>query len=293
MNFRSQKLQERVKSTKPPHVYHYTDANAVCGILENSSIWATNYRFLNDLSEGREAIDFAKEILEKRYSESSGPEKSLIERMRELDTFVSDIYVCSFSGEKDSLSQWRAYCPQIGGGYALGFPTSILKTLSENHDCIFTECIYDNDTKKVILSEVIDHFVDEYLKNLKNKDYEKVYENVNEYTESTAFNFQRHVSKISLILKNDGFKEEKEFRLIFSESQSSKVEFRKGRNGLIPFQILGFKNLNESETETFKLVVGPSPLDESESLYAARKLFKKTFDTESGVESSQIPFKGW
>jgi hypothetical protein len=62
-----------------------------------------------------EAIDFAKEILNDRLTGSSEPEKSLIKRMMELDTFVSDIFVCSFSAEKYSLSQWRAYCPQIGG----------------------------------------------------------------------------------------------------------------------------------------------------------------------------------
>jgi hypothetical protein len=60
VNFRSEKLQKRVHSNKPPHVYHYTDATGVCGILENSSIWATSYLFLNDLSEGREAIDYFK-----------------------------------------------------------------------------------------------------------------------------------------------------------------------------------------------------------------------------------------
>lgn len=297
MNYRSKELQKHVQSESDTlkHVYHYTDATGVCGILENDliSIWATNYRFLNDLSEGREAIDIAKKILENRISKSTDPLKPLLERMKELDTLVSDIYVCSFSAEKDSLSQWRAYCPQIGGGYALGFPTTVLKKMSDHYDCIFTKCVYDNETKKMILAEVIGHFVDEYLESLKNKEYEKVYENVDEFTDSTVFNFQRHVSKISLILKKKGFMEEKEYRLIYSESQSSKVEFRKGRNGLIPYQVLQYNNDEQAAHYGYKLMVGPSPLDESESLYAARKLFKKLFDTDSGVESSQIPFKGW
>lgn len=293
MNFRSNKLQERVHSDKPLHVYHYTDTSGICGILENSSIWATNYRFLNDLSEGREAIDYAKKILDDRLSGSSGAEKSLIERMRELDTFVSDIFVCSFSAEKDSLSQWRAYCPQIGGGYALGFPYSVLKNLSDKCDCIFTKCIYDNDDKKVILSEVIDHFISEYLEDLNSKNYERVYESLFDFTESTVFNFQRHLSKISLILKNGGFEEEKEYRLIYSSSQSIDTKFRKGRNGLIPYQVLPLNIHDHSASDGFRLVVGPSPLDVSESLYAARKLFNKIFDLESGVESSKIPFKGW
>jgi hypothetical protein len=35
----------------PPFLHHYTDANGLLGILETSTIFATNYRRLNDSSE--------------------------------------------------------------------------------------------------------------------------------------------------------------------------------------------------------------------------------------------------
>jgi hypothetical protein len=148
-------------------------------------------------------------------------------------------------------------------GYSLGFPASALQKISNKHACIFTKCIYDDKVKKVI-----DHFIKEYLKDLENKEYERVYKNINidDFTDLIVFNFQSHLSRISLLLKNDGFEEGKEYRLIYTKSQPGQVEFRKGRNGLIPYHVLEFDKTEGSVSDRFQLVVGPSPLDESEVL---------------------------
>ncbi len=43
----------------PSKLYHYTTAEGLKGIIESDKIWATNYRYVNDLTE----IFYSDEIL--------------------------------------------------------------------------------------------------------------------------------------------------------------------------------------------------------------------------------------
>ena len=52
----------------PEILYHYTDKNGLFGILENECIWATHYRFLNDISERQEAIRYCSNVISRRES---------------------------------------------------------------------------------------------------------------------------------------------------------------------------------------------------------------------------------
>ncbi len=49
--------------TLPKNLYHYTDKLGLEGILENQTLWATNYQFLNDASELVHFKEQFKEIL--------------------------------------------------------------------------------------------------------------------------------------------------------------------------------------------------------------------------------------
>jgi len=46
-------------------------------------------------------------------------------------------YVASFSEDGDALSQWRAYCPRLGG-YAMAFPPSIFKVSPLSRECCWS-----------------------------------------------------------------------------------------------------------------------------------------------------------
>jgi hypothetical protein len=112
--------------TPPEILYHYTTQSGLLGILKSDSLWATKIHYLNDASEYQLAFDLATDVL-RRLSKG---EKSTRKRRKvnclldNLTTIESmNVCVCSFSAQRDLLSQWRAY---TGGnaGYSLGLRTA-------------------------------------------------------------------------------------------------------------------------------------------------------------------------
>jgi hypothetical protein len=67
-----QERQRAAGKNEPEFLYHYTTENGLDGILKSDSIWATHYRFLNDLSECLEA----PELFEARMGQRSSVKSS-------------------------------------------------------------------------------------------------------------------------------------------------------------------------------------------------------------------------
>jgi hypothetical protein len=204
---RSPTLNKRLKVHSPSHLFHYTNSAGLIGISESKEIWATNIRFLNDINEVIEATYSAKQILNERLQSSNNErEKSLYKAMLDnIDDVASHIYVCSFSEDSDSLSQWRAYCPPSGGGYALGVPSLQLSKLAKEQGWMFVKCIYDADTKVLVVREIVDSMLSEFKDAIKNRISTDI-----EIVENTALNFKLHLLTISGAIKNKAFEIESE-----------------------------------------------------------------------------------
>lgn len=152
--------QSSFVSSEYPTLYHYTDAGGVRGILENNTIWATHFQYLNDVQElviGKDrilprAIAAAKEKLRHwthdkemldQMNRHGGFDLVVTHEMTNLVSAVFDTtikvsppYIASFSahlGDEDtrngSLDMWRAYSKDDGGGYAIAFETKSLEAL--------------------------------------------------------------------------------------------------------------------------------------------------------------------
>ncbi len=138
-------------------LYHYTTLDGLIGILQTQTLWATQYRFLNDYSE----LVLIRDILIESVFPIVLEELKLINHREDVQRFIDrkggldqvvkhdaaiiidaqyraageDIYIFSFCGEyKNSyvnsnglLSQWRGY--GIGGGIALVFDTHKLEEI--------------------------------------------------------------------------------------------------------------------------------------------------------------------
>src|SRR6516162_523469 len=108
-------------------IWHYTSGDALLGVVETGTLYATQVSCLNDSTE----IRYGEKLLRDAFMNirtDAMEEKVLLERI--IRTTVEEPatptnvgsawFVTCFSTEKDDLSQWRAYS---GGenGYAIAF----------------------------------------------------------------------------------------------------------------------------------------------------------------------------
>jgi hypothetical protein len=112
---------------QPDVVYHYTSADTLLKIVRSKVIWATNLLYLNDVKESDHCIAMLRKRLP-HFLEESKPDdaKSLENAFGTITTGRWGVpYVSSFSQHRDSLPQWRSYCP-AGNGVSIGFRTRAL-----------------------------------------------------------------------------------------------------------------------------------------------------------------------
>jgi len=301
MKTRSKILNSRIDAQPPPQVFHYTSPNGLIGILRSKKIWATNIRYLNDFNELVEASDAAENILKEMINDEKGDEKKklLYNMYEKVGTAASRHYVCSFSEDEDSLSQWRAYCPPTGG-YALGVPSGHLNALANEYGWLFVKCVYDEDEKYDIVKEIINSFLNDFQRGIEKNKSKKNTDDLNNFLTEIALNFQTHIAKIGGAIKNKAFKEEKEWRLISPSviETNKNIEFREGPSGAIPYYIFDLQseknpNLTNFNNNKIQLKVGPTPQMNIEARQAAQYIMNRYLGVSTGHSLSSIPYKGW
>lgn len=172
---------------------HYTTWEGLYGILEAQTLWATNYRFLNDYSEiilfkdklislitpyvlegFEKRIKSLPDIIEKIQKEGGLPK--VVQHDSEgfinlqYDALGDEIYILSFCGQLENptnsvnnglLSQWRGY--GAGGGAALVFDTQKLEQILEveetrfEYSAIFLADIVYSDNEQKLKDELSDN----------------------------------------------------------------------------------------------------------------------------------------
>jgi len=166
-------------------LYHYTTWEGLQGIIENQTLWATNYKFLNDYSEiiffkdklisliYPYVLDGFKELIKHRpdvkqkINRKGGLQKVVQHDAKGLvdaqyEALGDEIYILSFCGQAERtsiannglLSQWRGY--GTGGGAALVFDTKKLEEILaieakrfEYSAVIIADIIYSDDEQKL------------------------------------------------------------------------------------------------------------------------------------------------
>lgn len=166
-------------------LYHYTTWGGLQGIIKNQTLWATNYKFLNDYSE---IILFKEKLISLVYPYVMDGYKNLIKDRPDIiqkikkegglqkvvqhdakghveaqySALGDEIYILSFCGQPERisiannglLSQWRGY--GTGGGAALVFDTKKLEEILaievkrfEYSAITIADIIYSDDEKKL------------------------------------------------------------------------------------------------------------------------------------------------
>jgi hypothetical protein len=277
-----EQLQE-IECRPPELLYHYTNQTGLLGIFEKRCIWATHFRYLNDLNEGKE---FAEALREHEKHKDVKDESALesIDRFRAWNA-RRNVFVTSFSENGNSLSQWRAYAGNAGG-FCIGFEGVHLQKaaadfLSSRSEQFYSDkypvfpCLYrDAETQELATKNLTQESSNDTL-----------------VQRICPDNLDHQVVKSSAFLKHLAFREEQEWRMILvqkNDATMKEIVFRTGSLTVTPYVKVPLE-LPEQGIGIKTIAVGPCP-HPHEASCAVEILLKQA--NVSGVEviDSQIPY---
>jgi len=238
-----------------PSIFHYTDATGLIGILENETLFATDYRYLNDSSEGQVIKELllpifeaeiasitpkliGKKWLKKEFYQDHGigghklQAESIYKALTRATDNVSPFFVSSFCRHDENsaayehglLSQWRAYSQ--GSGFALEFDEAKIADLikiEQNKYC-YAGLKWDYVTYEAY-SEAFDRQqFDGVASEMVRSQFETVNIDVSEVTGKKDLDKAvLEYAKLAPFFKHAGFKEESEYRIVGVCVRRSKV----------------------------------------------------------------------
>jgi len=265
-------------------LYHYTNQKGFRGIIGEKEIWATHTQYLNDTQEFKHACQLVhSEIHEMLTADPIEPKrKRFLEQMKGdlLENEKINVCVCSFSEERNSLSQWRAY----GGsqsGFAIGFTGDFLVEVARNAEWYFALCVYEPGKQREIIRALIEEVLEENIAR-KEVDWEYM---------PPGGNLGAYLNRYAPVLKESIFHEEKEWRLISRPLSCNfpKFDFREGSSMLIPFYKLPLKN-RHSKFILHEVIIGPT-LNPEQSLMSAKSFLVRQGLKNVAVEPSHVPYR--
>lgn len=215
-------------------LYHYCTTDAFESIIKNRSLRLSSLLFTNDYNEGK--------ILEWLFNKLADEEQldhdlwhDLANEFRTTEEIIDSVAFC-LSQAPDLLSQWRGYAGN-GEGIAIGFSMEYLERFVDHHQ--------EQDPLKwpislepVIYSyeEMEKVFIPLYKTLLQIKKLERTgLENATEEFIDTAFEAHREMSKSRYRIKNEGFSEEQEWRMVAQYAFTNKnYDVRSKGSALVP-----------------------------------------------------------
>lgn len=282
----------------PDLLFHYTTASGMRGILDSTRLWATNYRFLNDVSEVSHGANLFESLIQERLAKAQSEIVSefLGRTLRTANGFdgMLDCYIACFCERDDLLNQWRTYAGS-GGGYALGFTTKEIGRrwgqLGRAQDFVLRRVIYDVDQQKILLSEVIDKtmkVLDDCTKGV------SVAEANNLIARCCQF-VRAEVANYLLSFKHPAFSIEKEWRLchVTAPEVEDHVLFRDGQFGLTPYVCLDVSpmaGINHDRLPLARITHGPTSNPENVRFALSKLLRSKNYNFVE-IAGSTLPVR--
>ena len=255
------------KISDPDVVFHYTSVAALWSIIRSRSIWATNIRYLNDISESTHCIETlqhrADNYLTRNPTEFGEVLLSALDRTADCDP----PYVASFSRAEDSLPLWRSYCPS-GNGVSIGFRLSSLKKSvlihnPPNENTQWYSVIQPVEYLDLNDFQRQDTILRECLSSLKGHLASKQSAPKNVWFRPDDVFLMHEIAHRACMVKHAGFQSENEVRLIAPQLllNGAMLKFRFSRTTAIPYVEVLMPLESEGDGSHFidHVVVGPTP----------------------------------
>lgn len=244
------KIEDSIRLDVPNVVYHYTTNIGIIGILKTGKLWMSDLFHMNDPMELEYGIARAKRMATVKVIRGLVTDRDfknsriancldIIRKNLNEDVFIRDVpvFVASFCGKKDLLSQWKGYSNSCGG-YSIGISRECL----EREDrYVLGRVIYDIDKQAELLSTVY---------------------NILDYVDLSAEDSDAYItSKLCMLIKvlscyfkDEYFKEEEEYRLVKYDLGEAEMHVRKSCYGVTPYIEY---DLGDIRTSIETITVGP------------------------------------
>jgi len=280
-------------------LYHYTAQAGLLGIIKDQAVWATHTQYLNDTKEYRHAVDVATAEINKRLVHAVGDSHRILSDMAEGVKGIenTNVCVCSFSEDRDSLSQWRAYGGSTSG-YAIGFNPLHLAEMVRQEGFHLAPCLYKPAEQVAVIEALVDKVLDQNLERLRNGET-LVGPNQEEWLAAPKLmlprggNLAAYLHRLAPILKDESFSEEKEWRIISEPLMCTRerFSFRVGNSMLIPYYSIPIAR-SDRPLKLDEVVVSPTPHIEQSAIAVQSFLVGQKLENVP-VKPSAIPYRNW
>lgn len=274
----------------PDFLYHYTSGQALLGILESDSVWASQIRYMNDSKEFTHAVEHATQALHMLSMASSNQTGTRSELCRAVISYLEKLdhlplYVACFSEIFDSLSQWRGYCPP-NCGYSLGFDRVKLESAAEEQGFKLKKCVYDRDVQSQTVSKWASKTIEALEAGCPTG------ADPFRYTHDNSDKFLPDFVAFAPYMKDPSFSDEHEWRIVGRFRGDDKlVNLRPGRSLLVPYvQFCLYSKTDRSPI--YDICVGPTP-DPRLAINSLSLLFWKDVGIPGGMSTSSVPYRDW
>lgn len=281
-------ILDEVLSWKPTQpLYHYTGQVGFIGIIDQSEILATHTQYLNDRREYLHAIDLVRERIDAHSVSASEEDRQILSEMASALNGIEsvNVCVCSFSEERDSLSQWRAY-GSATSGFSIGFPGEFLSEVAAKEEWYLAPCIYDAHLQHKVCDALVQELLDQNRRR-------KKLEESDDDNFPVGGNLIAYLHRLHHCWRTALYRDEKEWRLISRplSCRNKRFNYRVGRSMLTPYYKFPLVD-HDGHFRLHEVIVGPTPHPEQAEMSARSFLFK-SFLREVPVESSRVPFRSW
>jgi len=208
-------------------VWHYTNGDGFLGMLQSSTIYATQVSCLNDTTETKYASDIYKTAVAELIKEREGDNEA-VAFLNQVLEFVkeepdspthgtSKFFVTCFSGDEDELTQWDRYSKP--NGYAIGFRA---RGLWREPTSQIYRVIYDHEKQLTAAKKIAAATLDFYREGLTGERLE----NPGEWGKLFFNAWDEWVYKLAPLAKDHKWHSEHEFRLVHELKGSEFPEVR-------------------------------------------------------------------
>ena len=317
-------VDEHIAKPIPSILWHYTSFAGLQGIVSSKTIWATEYRFLNDREEFQHARTQALSVVEEEpeFTGEGFPARDMIRKAINIALNTGSLHeerlrimVASFSENGDQLSQWGKYA-SAGTGVSIGLDMRRIRPPSDIGTTVtFAPCLYRDADKRSILKAVVAQYRstiqkwwDSLVKMVRHdqieaarQDPEFAWKLIEGHSgEQRQVLAQGHTElqfnllRIAPLLKHEGFSEEREWRLVLPIEairlpSRHPFQFRATPNTLVPYIAYPLNKENQEGPITCRsVIVGPGG---HESAEVAVNIFLLTEQIPLQASRSEIPYR--